>query len=50
MNLLNYFDGSLNSTNTGGAAGVYKPLLDDGAATALGKNMSSNGDTGSVQL
>jgi hypothetical protein len=50
INLLSYFDGSLNSTNTGGTSGAYKPLLDDGAATALAMNMSSNGNNASTQL
>ncbi|KAE9364813.1 hypothetical protein N431DRAFT_447960 [Stipitochalara longipes BDJ] len=48
--LLPYFTGAYNSTNEGGnigAAGVL--FLDDGGATPLQKNMSSNGDVGTRQ-
>jgi hypothetical protein len=48
--LLPYFIGTYNSTNEGGDNGVAGVLfLDDGGATPLGKNMSSNGDVGSAQ-
>jgi hypothetical protein len=35
--------------NLGGYHGVSKAFLDDGAATALAKNMSSNGNGNSAQ-
>jgi hypothetical protein len=48
--LLPYFTGAFNSTNEGGDSGVAGVLfLDDGGAAALGKNMSSNGDVGTLQ-
>jgi len=45
--LLPYFTGTYNSTNEGGESGVGGVLfLDDGCATPLQKNTSSNGDVG----
>jgi len=49
VNLLPYFDGSLKSSNRGGAGGVGVNFLDDGGAAPLMKNMPSNGNTTSAQ-
>jgi hypothetical protein len=49
INLVPYFDGSLNSTNRGGAGGVSLNFLDDGGAAPLLKNLPSNGNTTSNQ-
>jgi hypothetical protein len=49
VNLVPYFDGTLNSTNTNDAAGGHKNFLDDGGAAPLMKNMPSNGNTTSNQ-
>lgn len=43
INLLPYFDGGLNSTNTGGMAGTSVNFLDDGGAVPLTMNMPANG-------
>jgi hypothetical protein len=50
VELLPYFTGALNSTNLGGSQGSSKLFLDDGGASPLTKNVSSNGDANSVQL
>ena len=47
INLVPYFDGSLNSTNRGSPSFVN--FLDDGGATPLMKNMPSNGNMTSNQ-
>lgn len=47
--LLPYFTGAYNSTNLGGDSGTTKLFLDDGGATPVLMNMSSNGDTTSAQ-
>jgi hypothetical protein len=47
--LLPYFTGAYNSTNLGGDSGTTKLFLDDGGATPVLKNMSSNGNTTSAQ-
>lgn len=44
VNLLQYFDGSLDSTNGGGSVGVSVNFLDDGGAAPLLKNLPSNTD------
>ncbi|KAF2637677.1 hypothetical protein P280DRAFT_406352 [Massarina eburnea CBS 473.64] len=43
VNLLPYFDGTLLSSNRGGASGVSINFLDDGGAEPLKKNMPANG-------
>jgi hypothetical protein len=48
VNLLPYFDGSLNSSNRGGDAGVAVNFLDGGGAAPLMENMPAN-DTNSNQ-
>jgi hypothetical protein len=47
--LLPYFTGAYNSTNLGGDSGTTKLFLDDGGATPVSMNMSSNGNTTSAQ-
>lgn len=47
--LLPYFTGAYNSTNLGGDSGSTKLFLDDGGATPVLMNMSSNGNTTSAQ-
>lgn len=49
INLLPYFDGSLNSTDRGGTGGVSVNFLDDGGAAPLLKNLPSNGNQTSNQ-
>ncbi|OCL03818.1 hypothetical protein AOQ84DRAFT_442470 [Glonium stellatum] len=50
VNLLKYFTGEVASTNDGKTPhGVAINLLDDGGAAPLLKNMSSNGNTTSIQ-
>ena len=43
VNLLPYFDGTLESSNRGGPAGVSVNFLDDGGAAPLMKNLPANG-------
>ncbi|KAK5111542.1 hypothetical protein LTR62_004838 [Meristemomyces frigidus] len=45
VNLLPYFDGSLASSNQGGAQGVSVNFLDGGGATPLTQNMPANGNS-----
>lgn len=45
VNLLQYFDGSLLSSNRGGDAGVSINFLDDGGAEPLQNNMPANTET-----
>lgn len=48
VNLLPYFDGSLESSNRGGRSGVSVNFLDDGGAVPLMMNKPANG-TSSAQ-
>lgn len=43
INLLPYFNGGLNSTNTGGMSGASVNFLDDGGAVPLKMNKPANG-------
>ncbi|KAI9840744.1 MAG: hypothetical protein M1838_003928 [Thelocarpon superellum] len=45
VNLLQYFDGMLLSTNEGGSSGQSVNFLDDGGAAPLKLNMAANGTT-----
>ena len=45
VNLLPYFDGSLESSNRGGESGVSINFLDGGGATPLKQNMPSDDET-----
>lgn len=45
VNLLPYFDGSLDSNNRGGSVGVAVNFLDDGGAVPLALNKPSNTTT-----
>jgi len=45
VDLLQYFDGSLMSSNRGGSSGVSINFLDDGGAAPLKLNMPANGTT-----
>jgi hypothetical protein len=50
INLLPYFDGSLNSTKVGGAStGSFVNFLDDGGKVPLSHSKPSNGDKNSKQ-
>jgi hypothetical protein len=42
VNLMQYFDGSFNSTNNGGSSGARVNFLDGGGAAPLMKNMPAN--------
>jgi hypothetical protein len=42
VNLLGYFDGSMNTSNRGGSSGVMVNFLDGGGATPLTENMPAN--------
>ncbi|RFU26946.1 hypothetical protein B7463_g9387, partial [Scytalidium lignicola] len=51
VNLLNYFDAALDSTNDGVTPhGVAKLFLDDGGATPLAMSLASIGNTSSAQF
>lgn len=49
VNLLPYFNGSLDSTNRGGDSGVSINFLDDGGADPLKQNKPCNGKKDSHQ-